>query len=255
MTKQSLPVLIGKEWRESIRQSRFLILLAPLIIFAILDPLMMKYLPQIIASQSPQLTGLVPVMGASDAIATYFKDISGLGLFVAVLTLMGTIADERSSGAYHILFSRRIQRWQVPLAKFLVHGATMLVGLLIGGLVTSYYIGVVYAPMAIAGLMRGLLITAVYFWFILAVVLFLSAVCKRGFAAGIGGILIAMLLPLAGYIPGIGKYLPHKLLGAAVTLANGGAAPSGLTAVIIISLVLSGLALAGAGVALERAEL
>ena len=43
-----------KEIMESIRQYRYLVLAVGIIVFAILDPLMLKLLPKILANQYPE---------------------------------------------------------------------------------------------------------------------------------------------------------------------------------------------------------
>lgn len=251
----SLPAFLRKEWSEAIRQARLLIIVAPLAIFAVLNPVMLKLLPKILGSQMPGLEGIMRI-DAAQAVASYLKNVGDICVMVFVLALMGTIAEERASGAYVIPFSRRVQRWQVPVAKFIIYASVAAVGLLGSALVARYYTGVLFpgAP-PVSDLLAGALIDLAYYLFILGALLFFSAVTRRGFAAGIFTLGTLMLMPLFGYIPGIGRYLPHTLLGSAVSVATSGTVPAGTGAAAAVALSLSLLGVGGAGVALERAEL
>lgn len=252
----SLPAFLHKEWRELFKQSRVFIILAPLVIFAILDPVMLKLLPKILASQMQQMQIAMPAIKAADAMANYLKDVSQLSVFVFVLATMGVIAEERASGAYLILFSRRVQRWQAVLAKFIVNGTTVAAGLLIGLITARYYIGVLFGgALPFGRVLAAAGLALVYYLFLLGILLLLSALFKRGFVAGIVTLVTAMLMPLLGYIPKIGRYLPHVLFSAASATVTTGAAPAGTGVAIAVALILAALGVAGAGLALERAEL
>lgn len=251
----SLPAFLRKEWSEMLRQSRIFIILAPLFIFAILNPVMIKLLPKILGSQMAQLGSLIQV-GAPDAIQGYFKNIGDISLLVFVLALMGTIAEERAAGTYLILFSRRVQRWQSVVAKFAVNIVVLAVGLVGSALLARYYVGVLFsASLPAAGFITAALIDLSYYWFVLGALLFLSALFKRGFAAGIVTLVLTMLMPALGLFPKIGQYAPSSLLGSAIRIATGGVAARATGVAVAVALCLGILGVIGAGVALERAEL
>lgn len=251
----SLPAFLRKEWFEAIRQTRLLIISAPFAVFAALNPVMLKLLPKILGSQMPGLESFMRI-DAAQAVASYLKNVGDICVMVFVLVLMGTIADERASGAYAIPFSRRVQRWQVPLAKYIVYAGVAAVGLVAGALIVRYYTGALFsgAP-PVVSLLIAALIDLVYYLFILGALLFFSAVTRRGTVAGVFTLGILMLLPLCGYIPGIGHALPHTLLGSAVSVATAGKVPAGTGTAVAVALTLSLLGVGGAGVALDRAEL
>lgn len=253
--RASLAAFLGKEWREAFRQSRFLILIAPLFIFAILNPLMIKLLPRLLGSQMAQLGTLIQA-GAPEAIQSYFKNLGDISVFIFIMALMGTIAEERAAGAYLIPFSRRVERWQAVAAKFVVSIAILTVGLVGSALLARYYVGALFsvAP-PLSGFVTGALLDAAYYWFALGVLLFFSSLAKRGYVAGIATLAVLMLLPACGYLPSVGRFLPHNLLGDAINVAVTGVAPAAAAATVAVAICLGILGAAGAGVILERAEL
>lgn len=251
----SLPAFLSKEWRELFRQARVFIILAPLFFFAILNPVMIKLLPRILGPQLGQLAQVIQV-SAADAIQGYFKNVGDISLFVFVLALMGTVAEERAAGVYHILFSRHVRRWQSVAAKYLVNLAVVTAGLIGSALLARYYVGVLFAAsLPAADFIVAALIDAAYYAFVLGMLLLFSAVVKRGFTAGIATLVLTMMLPLLGYIPELGHYLPHSLLGSAISIAVAGTAPPATAGAVAVALFLGLAAAAGAGVAIERAEL
>lgn len=117
--------LYRKEWMESLRTYRALILFVVCILFGSGSPFLAKMLPNILAGY--KLNGLVikiPTPTVFDAFAQFFKNFSQMGLIVLLLIFAGILAQELTLGTLIIPLSKGLPRTVVILAKYL-HALTL----------------------------------------------------------------------------------------------------------------------------------
>jgi len=204
--------LLKKEFIEQIRTYRLLVVGGIFLFFAILSPLTLKFLPQIMKLSGEQISLDIPPPTAVQSLAEYAGTLGQVGVLVMVLVAMGTIANEIKHGTGLLTLSKPVTRAAFVFAKFLAMCATLLFSLIIASPVTfGYTVGLIGPASSIAFTGQNLLL-ALFLIFCLAVTLLSSALFKSSLAAGGISIGIIICLALVSTVPLIGDYLPGKLL-------------------------------------------
>ncbi|MGG5318313.1 ABC transporter permease [Enterococcus sp. AZ072] len=107
-----------KEFLESWRTSKLWILAIVFLIFGVMNPLMAKFLPEIIKSTMGEaIAGAIPAPTSIDSWTQFYKNISQMGLVVMVLLANGTISQEVSRGTLVNLVTKGLNRTSVVLSK------------------------------------------------------------------------------------------------------------------------------------------
>jgi ABC-2 type transport system permease protein len=84
-----------KEWKESLRSYRFLIVTVALVFFGLTSPLIAKIAPQILTMDLPQgaeIAQFIKPPTVADAIGQYVKNMGQFILILAILMGMGAVA-------------------------------------------------------------------------------------------------------------------------------------------------------------------
>jgi ABC-2 type transport system permease protein len=265
----SFKAWIGKEFKEGVRRYAFLGMGGAFLFFAILDPLMMRFLPAILASQMGSASSSLPP-GAlvpaslfpatrSFGFETFLGDIFEIGTLVVCLVLGGVLARERRSRALVIPFSKGSSISGMVLAKAAANTAFVAPAAFIAVMLSYAYAGAVFpgspfeagVPL-VAGAAQGL-----YFAYLACLVLFSSAIMPTPLAASLLALALAYGVPPLASLFKIGRFFPSYLaLGAQKTgdlvakFAEGDFLPAAVSAAACIVLCL-----AGAIGAMRRAEL
>ncbi len=249
---------IQKEWRYGLRNGRFLILLAGFLFFAMLTPVMMKYVvPGVMQAQMPGIAedtlAQMFHMDQLGCIQSYMGDVLEIGALMAALTLCGLIAQEIKDHTLVLPLCGGKKLVHILSAKFLVFAAALIV-ILTGALSVDYlYAGLLYrfdigyASIVSSGLMQGLFMV-----FLLANLLFFGAVIKKPVAAGLVTLGILYAMSALGGLLKIGSWLPTGLMDAALKLQAVPSPEALKTACITVGLIL--LLLGAALLQLKRME-
>jgi ABC-2 type transport system permease protein len=252
--------LLKKEFRQSIRTYRILILAGVFFFFAFLDPFMNRYLlPLILAGQFPELPSemlegfLINTQRAN--IRAYMGDLFEIGTLAVAFTLSGLLAAEIRDRTliFSVCSGKRLS--QVATAKLLVYGALLMllsiaatgVNALYAGLLFSFEI-TSFAPILKAGILEGL-----FFIYLLSALLLFGALVPRPIPAALLGLAMAYVPSLLGGLLNIERFLPDALLSEASLLtwmSNGSYLPG-----LIVSLACILLFWLGSILVLRHREL
>lgn len=219
----SFTAYIKKEVLEGIRNFKFLIIALGIILFALLDPLMLKLLPHILENQAPgiDLSQLVNYT-QEGAIQNYMKNLFQISNLVIVLSLMGLLADEIKNKTLIIPYSNKGNLKGIILAKYIVYSIVLVSITIIGFLINYYYSKILFPEevINITKLLKSSLIFGIYFLFNLSLILFMSSLFKKGIIAGILSLSIIYLSPAIDMFEKVSKYFPHYLLKQANLLST-----------------------------------
>lgn len=217
MKMNTFNAYIKKEMLESIRQYRYLILAAGILMFSILDPIMLHFLPEMLKGQMPFDVGafkVTQVMGLQG----YLKDLIEIGNLFVIFTLAASLSDEIYSEKLVFPYSKGGSPTAIVLAKFL-HYSVYITGItLIGIGINFYYVNLLFPGGSISFGSEMLAGTLVSMFFVseIAIAMFLSSILKKGIVAGF----VTMLLSYGSIVfmqfNTISTFLPYKL----VDLAN-----------------------------------
>jgi ABC-2 type transport system permease protein len=243
-----------KEWQESLRSYRLLIVVVVLIFFGLTSPLQAKLLPQILAQALPipagaDISSFIKPATLADVVTQYVKNMGQFDLILAVLLGMGAVATEKAA----MMMVKPLPRGSFLGAKFLGLAAVFAIGIAIAGIGSYYYTGLLFEWMEIFPWLVLNLLLFVYVLVILAVTLFCSTITNSQAAAG--GIAIGIIV--AGFIVGLfrnlGRFLPGELSTWGTRLMQGDHAASWVA--LGVSLVLIMLPLLAAWLIFRRQEL
>ena len=109
-----------KEFLESLRTYRCLILISVFFLFGMMSPLLAKLMPEILAGVEMQgMSIMLPEPTAMDAYSQFFKNMTQMGILVLLLVFGGMLSGERSRGTLVPILAKGLQRHTVLLSKFI----------------------------------------------------------------------------------------------------------------------------------------
>jgi ABC-2 type transport system permease protein len=128
---------------------------------------------------------------------------------------------------------------QMVLAKSFHYNGVIFDTVFIGFLINYYYTGVLFGDggLTILHVLQSALLVAIYFIFIISLLLFVSSLVKKGIIAGLTVLVFNYLLPLISSIDKFKRISPYYLFQRASDVGNafdGTLLPSLLTTGIII---------------------
>lgn len=208
---------LKKEFIESLRQYKYLMLAAGIIIFALLDPIMLKLLPDILKSQLPADISALFVTTQKTAVQTYIKDINQIGLLFIIFIFSGTLSDEIHSEKLVFPYSKGASPKSIVLAKFLSYSLAVCIFTFIGFLANYYYVTILFEkdPLALANLLSSIILVCIYFIFNVSLTLFFSSIFSKGLVGGIITLAVSFGSASLTGLEAIGRFIPYKLINTA----------------------------------------
>jgi ABC-2 type transport system permease protein len=247
-----------KEWMESLRSYRLLIVIVVLIFFGLTSPLQAKLLPQVLAQALPvpagaDISALIKPATVVDVVTQYVKNMGQFDLILAVLLGMGAVAQEKDKGTAAMMMVKPLPRGSFLGAKFLGLATVFAIAITIAGIGSYYYTGLLFEWMDILPWLLLNVFLFIYVLVILAITLFSSTITNSQAAAA--GITVGILALgwIAGVIRGFGKYLPGELNTWGQRLMLGATNASWIA--LAVSIVLIVVPLLAAWLIFKRQEL
>lgn len=235
---------IRKEIRFGFRSYRFLILLVAFLFFALMDPIMTKFIvPEIMKSQmglTPEMMAQLVDTSQAGVMRAYMGDVFELISIVVVFSLCGLMAQEIKENTLVLPLCAGKRFGSIAGAKLIVFGAALLLAPVLAVLANYVYTGVLFAfevpfgPALLAGLLIGM-----YMVFLLALIVMWGAVFKKPLAAGFASFASTLALHFIGSAFGIQTYIPSGLFAEAQQLG----APSEMLAQTLLITALDIVAL------------
>lgn len=218
-----------KEWLESLRNYRLLIVVVVLAFFGMTSPLIAKIAPQIVTAVVPQgadISQIIPTPTVWDAITQYVKNMGQFSIILALLLGMGTVVQEKERGTAAMMLVKPLPRGSFLGAKFLGLATIFAISIIIAGIGSYYYTMLLFETMNIVDWLVLNVFLFIYVLVIISISLFCSTVTKSQAAAGgmAAGIIVSGLI--IGAIRGLGKYLPGELITWGTRLMHGDTSPS-----------------------------
>jgi ABC-2 type transport system permease protein len=203
-----------KEFLEQWRTHRFLVVVAVLVVFGLLSPLVAKLTPEIfkMVPGAEPYAAMIPPPTVNDAVAQYIKNIGQFALIIGILVTMGAVALEKDKGTAGMILVKPLSRGAFLLAKFMALLLVFGISIILAGLGAYYYTLILFEPVPFLPwlALNGLLLT--YTMVYVTLTLFFSTISRSQVLAG--GLALAALLVFGvlGSIPSIGDYMPGKLV-------------------------------------------
>jgi ABC-2 type transport system permease protein len=214
---------LKKEVLYGMRNYKFLIIFAVYIFFALFDPLMLKFLPIILADQfgGMDITEAMAIDQAG-AIQNFLNTNYQIVTLVIAIALMGLVASEIKDKEIIIptCLGMSLKKWIV--SKIFVYSIFIIASSIIAQLICNIYALTIFEGRSIeisASLKIGLLM-GVFHIFILSLIIFFGALTKKHGISAFLALLAAYTLPALTGLFNISKYTPAGLINEAGYLVS-----------------------------------
>lgn len=232
---------IEKEIKFGLRSGKLLILLASFLFFALLTPVMLKFvLPGVLQSQGVAQADLSGIMGMTQTacIQVYMNDVFEMGTILVAFTLCGLPAQEIRDNTLILPLCSGRGFGPIIGAKLLVFGTALAVIPLLALIADYLYAGLLFSfEVELFFIIRGGILQGMYMVFLLCCVIMWGSVLKRPIATGFLTLATAFGLHFIGGLIGLHGWLPSGLLLQAQRLTE--AADQSLIAALTITTALS----------------
>lgn len=246
---------IKKEYMESVRTYRFLVLGTVFLLLAFLSPIGAKYMPDIISAFLP--SGVVIQLAepsAMDAWMQFMKNFSQIGLFAAVIVYSTLMSGEYARGALIMVLTKGMSRKSVILAKFTCAVCFITVVYLVCVGVCAGYAWFFWGEdWRVSGLWSALAGMWCFIALLLAVVMLGGALFRSSYGCLLftGAIVVAQMI--GSIIPKAGRFFPVTLLSDSTAILNG--QTEGMGRLVVITILAAVLCLTGAVLVFEKKKL
>lgn len=208
-----------KEIIESIRQYKYLILAIGIILFAMLDPIMLKVLPLMLKNKIPGDISALIKINFSTAIQNYIKDLSQISFLIVILTLMGILSDEISSHKLLFPYSKGLNPAAMVASKILHYSIVLIIFIFLGFSINYYYADTLFKDNTIpfSKIMFSATLISLFYIYTVILLTFLSSLFKKSIAAAVALLIINFAASALMNIEKLSVYIPNKLIALAST--------------------------------------
>jgi len=232
-------VLLVKELAEQWRTGRLLVVAVIFLIFGLTSPILAKYTPDIVKLAASSVAIHVPTPTIKDAVAQLVKNLSQLGVLVAILLAMGTVAGEKESGTAAFIIVKPVSRFAFLAAKFCGLALTMLGAVAVCGAAAYLYTVLLFATPSVV----------IAAWTFLG-----STLSRSAIPAAALGVVALIVEGIVASVPNMARYTPSGLDDLANRVALQQSATDWYWPVVFNGVVLA-VAIAGSWLAFRRQEL
>lgn len=253
-----MKVMFEKEFKSNWRSFRYPSFLLILFFFALMDPLMLKYMNEILGYFATGIEIIMPEPTPEDAFFSFLSDVSQIGIFVLILVTMGTVAREKETSVTGWLLSKPISRWQYLLAKLLVIFGLVIAGLLVSSIVAFAYTASLIGQPPLEGALFAILSLTVFALFIATVNFTLSTLLKSPLQAGGLTMLLFFASGILNMVVGgsaVANYYPNTLIALMKPLLDGTETAASISGPVTVTLLIIVLLIVLAGNRFARMEL
>jgi ABC-2 type transport system permease protein len=220
-------VLLGKELREQVRTYRMPVAAVVFLLFGISSPVLARYTKELLDLLGSQATGgiqiVLPEPTAADAIGQLLKNLGQLGILMAILLAMGSVATEKDRGTAALILTKPASRLAFLLAKLVAISVTLGVSVAVALVFGWIYTVALFDNAALS--LGGYVAMAVFLWLTLlayAGLTLLGSTLTSSAAGGAGfGFVALIVTAIVAALPTISVFMPTALNGPAAELALG----------------------------------
>jgi ABC-2 type transport system permease protein len=243
------------EWWRLVRTRRLLALLIVFVFLGFVEPLGARYASQLInsAGSAEQIKVTVPPPVPADGISAFMGDALVLGLLVSVVVAAYACAID-SNPALSVFYRTRARSFSaLLLPRVAVVSGGVIGAFLVGLLVAWYETAVLIGAPEVGPMLYSALLGSVYLAFAVTVTALAGALVRSRLAAVGVSVVILLLLPILGELPGFSRWMPSQLVGASSALLRHTAADH-FPRALAMAVLLGAVALVAASVRGARRE-
>jgi len=212
-----------KESIEAVRANKYLILFTGTVLWALVNPLMLKLLPLIMENYvTSGVAELFAYFTRDNAFTNFLNDLFEMGTLFIVFTLMGLISSEIYGKKLIFPYSRGASPAGMVLAKYIHYSVIINILILMAFATNYFYIIYLFTDgiLSIVIVLRSALLYMLYYCTLLSILIFFSSIYKRSILAGITTLVLGYSLSIFNQFETIRPYFPNYLLYKAADLIN-----------------------------------
>ncbi|MDD4518407.1 MAG: ABC transporter permease subunit [Limnochordia bacterium] len=212
-----IKALLKKEAKEIIRTYRIFVIPIIFLLFGLSSPIIAKMIPDLLQSLAEEYKMEIPPPTWLDAFRQFFKDMHQIGIIAVILTLMGSVAEEKDKGTAALVLAKPVSRSSFVIAKYTANLFFLALVFMVAYGGCLYNTMVLFPDVDVAASAQAAVLSLVYILFVASLTLFASTISRSSLAAG--GIAVAGFI-LTVTLPVINKTLKTYSPGALTTLAD-----------------------------------
>lgn len=216
--------LLRKELLEQWRTRRILVVGIVFLFFGISSPLLARYTPELLKAVGTGMPGAtieLPPPTTADAVAQLAKNIGQIGVLVAILLAMGSVAAEKERGTAGFILTLPAGRGAFLLAKLIAIATTLLIGIVLAAIADWVYTAILFEALPVPGFVVLALLLWLQMLAFAAITFLASAVAPSQLVAGGVGFVAFVAVAIVAALPVIGDWTPLMLSSSAIDLALG----------------------------------
>ena len=111
--------LLKKELNEYLKTPKIIILATIFLFFAILSPLLAKYMNEILLAVATDIEITFPEPTLNDSWVQFFKNTHTLSFIIFLILVTGTVSQEKNKGSITLVLTKNVSRFEFLFYKFL----------------------------------------------------------------------------------------------------------------------------------------
>ena len=236
-----------KEFTESLRTYRLIILAAVFLLLGIMSPLFAKLLPALLGGMDMGggMILTMPEPTAMDAWAQFFKNVGQMGMLALIITFCGITANELSRGTLINLLTKGMKRRTVIFSKFLTASVIWLGCYLLCLGVCYAYTAYFWPGAHLENVFLAFFAPWLFGEFLSALQLFGGVLFGNFYGSLLTSFGVVIAMSVLNIIPAVQKYNPLGLAGGTLDLLSAQKGPGDFMPAMIICAGLAVLLLVG----------
>lgn len=206
---------LKKEYLESIRTHKVILLLAIFGLFGVMSPMFAKLTPELLKSMLGEqgLNALsIGEPTAVDAYAQFFKNITQMGFIALLLIFGGTLNNEINKGTLLPLLTKGLSRSSVLWSKFTMACVLWTIAYGMCFLITFTYANLLFPAMEISNLFLSIGCVWLFGMMLLAILILASTLSSSTFAPLLMTASVIAIFFLLMMVPNTQDFNPLKLV-------------------------------------------
>lgn len=236
----SYRVFFQKEWMEIIRTKKLYILIGIFAFFAMLSPVITRYMAEIVALATDDLMMItVPPTTWIDSWSQFYGNISQIGCICVIFMFMGCVSGEKRSGSAALTLTKNLTHANFIITKFIAAAVCFTFSIMLSGVICYAYTYFLFDYAGkISDLFMGIAAYSIFTFVLLSMTILASTVAHNTAVAALLSFCSFIVLSLSNLIPGIGSMLPGRLLSQTAELSYGIQPPDIMLTFIIAILII-----------------
>lgn len=199
---------LKKELKESIKTSRFIVIISVFLFFSIFSTLGARYMNEIMEAFASDFKIEFPEPVYLDSWVQFFKNTTSICYIIFLLIMTGTVVSEKTKGSIMLVLSKNVSRTNFILSKIFAGTIIFTVAYVISAIACSYYTHLLFPAYSNDKILFSLFLLWILGVFYGVLGVFISVVSKTATVSAIFGFITYAVLNIITTLPQISMYTP-----------------------------------------------